>query len=171
MFWLRSAVQLLFVVIIVMCIVGFAVMKNSIRTLDGAIQDISSAAELRNGMTGVRKAGLYLFNVQQGFLPASQEDAERRNLYYQARNLTKYNEELYLHMADMTPELQALYTAPNILVESIIDGVVKTESLNLWQAMNSFISHAFLLHETPLAEMSETHPNYFVRVNGVIICL
>jgi len=164
MFWLRSAVQLLFTVILVMSVVGHVVMKDSIVSLDSAIVDVSSAAELRNGIAGIRKAGLLLYNIQQGILPATLETEERRNLYYQAGNLSFYNTELYLHMQSLSSELRTLYVEPTVMIEDIVDGKVVTTWQNLWQAMNNLLSHAYLMHEQPLAQITELNPHYFVSV-------
>jgi len=105
-----------------------------------------------------------LYNIQQGILPATLETEERRNLYYQAGNLSFYNTELYLHMQSLSSELRTLYVEPTVMIEDIVDGKVVTTWQNLWQAMNNLLSHAYLMHEQPLAQITELNPHYFVSV-------
>lgn len=164
MFWLRTAVQLTFVVIIVMSVVGFVVMQSSVHSLDKSIADIASVSQLRDGLSGIRKTAQQLYFINRGYIDPSYEAMERRNLRYQAGNLSMLHENLYLGMKDMTPALQALYVQPIVAIESISGQTVLVTDQNLWQSLNSLIANAFLLHEVPLREISETQTNYFVRV-------
>jgi len=164
MFWLRTAVQLAFGAIFIMSIVGFVVMNQSVDSLGQSISDISLAAELRNGISGLRKYSMQLFNIPRGLVDPVWTETERRNMFYEAKNLSAFNEHLYLRMQHLTPELNELYTTPVVDMEEMAEpGTVTISSQTLWQAMNSLLSHAFLMLEVPLDQIGETEPHTFVR--------
>jgi len=168
MFWLRTAVQLAFGAIFIMSIVSFVVMNQSIDSLGQSISDISLAAELRNGISGLRKYSLQLFNIPRGMIDPSLAEEERRNIYYQAGNLSYFNEQLYLRMSDFTPELNELYTTPAVDMEEMAEpGKVGITSQTLWQAMNNLLSHAKLMLEVPLDQIEETETHTFVSDNMI----
>ena len=163
MLGLRTAMQLLFVVITVMSIVGYAVIQQSVHSLDASIRDISAAADLRNGMGGLRKTALHLTMIARGLIDPSWEAVERRNLLTQVHDLSHRNEELYLRMPELTTALQNLYTKPSVTTDVVInERSVQVKEETLWQAMNGMISHSLLLHEVPLSDMRDTEAHVFV---------
>jgi hypothetical protein len=161
MFWLRTAVQVTFLVILVMSIVGFAVMKSSMTDLQKSVHDISDATELANTVVGVRKSTRSLNLVNRGLLPASVEEIEFTNIRRIATSMAALHHRLYLQMEKLSPELKAVYHDPTIMTEVLVESVVTTQDKNFWTTMSDLVANAYLLGQRPLSEITESNPQYF----------
>jgi len=162
---LRIALRLTFVIVVVMAIVGFSVVKDSLTIMNDSINDVSAGAESRDLLNGIRKASTNLMLMGQGLMSADRAEVERRNIYYLIQNLTAVQSQLYLHRRTMNGELNSLYTSANIELEEIVSSKVSVRLENLWYSISTILANADQIRQLSLTSLAETRrPEYFVRI-------
>jgi len=157
MWWLRIALLALCVVTLVMCSVGFGMMNKAVDQVRAANLLISDSSELRNGMLTIKRSARSLVLSADGYLPARWEPMERENLRTQAYQTAHLHESIYKSSGVTGADSSAIgrmYSQTSIPVELIVAGVVQEQMFGLWTGLNSYVSNALLLVETPLNDTS-----------------
>ena len=161
--WLKIFIRATFIVILVMCIVGFAVMKQSGDQLEVAIHNIETAGNLRNSMVEMKYDVTTLRMLQKNVLTGVEEESVvRASLTKLVHDLHSDHTELYLQSKNLPKSLQNLYRDNSVPMESIVGTRVDQRLTNLWNGVNSIIKSASLVVETPLEAINSMHPNVFV---------
>jgi len=170
---LRIALRLAFVVVIIMAVVGFAVVKESLLTMNDSINDISAGAQTRNLLAGIRKSSTNLLLMAHGFISNENEAEERRNIFYMVQNMSAVQSQVYINRRKVDSELTELYTSPRIPMEELVGSTVSARLENYWYALTSVMSTADQLRQLNLSQIAHPHrPEFFVRAGGLLkLCI
>jgi len=161
---LRIALRLAFAVVIIMAVVGFAVVKESLLTMNESINDISAGAQTRDLLAGIRKSSTNLMLMAHGFIGNEHEEDERRNIFYLVQNLSAVQSQVYINRRKVDTELTQLYTLPGIQMEELVGSTVSARLENYWYALTSVMSTADQLRQLNLSQIAEPQrPEFFVR--------
>jgi len=124
---------------------------------------VSAAAETKDIIAGIRKASTNMMMMARGFAANSNEDVERRNIFYLMKNLTVVQDKLFLHRGAVPGLLRDIYSIPNIDLESIVGQKVTVSQENLWHTLASIMTSADSIRQLPLDVLAvDTHPDNFV---------
>jgi len=162
---LQRFIRLTFIVVLVMAVVGFAVVQSSGSSLKKSVLNIVNAGELRSNIVQFRTALSTIVLSNEGLLPpmsASGEAADRNNMRRAVMRAFDLHKQLYLETSAVGNDLETLYSANALPLESLVAGSVTETMVNLWDGVNRVLSAGARIVETPLAQITSANPDVFL---------
>jgi len=162
---LQRFIRLTFIVVLVMCVVGFAMVRSSVVSLESSIKNIHEAGSLRSNIVQVRTSISSFLLANEGLrapLSAATEAAERSNIRRAVQRGSDMHKRLYLERSSLGGALEALYTENSTPMEELVAGAVTIANVNVWDGVNRVLAAGARLVETPANGISHTNPDVFL---------